>query len=146
MAPKVAPKAAAAAPKAKAKAKAGAIAHRPNGAAPARRGLLGITRKPNWLRGIERQVASGDIICSAGQVLGPHCRNHMVEWLLQQPPAEQGRVMQLLAVWRPSALRQILVGYSRRLQSSRSTINRSINHQVHESRPLVVSPSGVIMA
>ena len=139
MPPKVAPKA-----KAKAQAKA---APRPHNGRACTRGLLGRFAKPRWLARLDAQYRADTLTATTSQVVSVQVAAHVAEWLLRQSPAEQGRLLHLLAVYRNASLRRILREYSVRRGSSWSSVNRAVYApEAGHTRPLVVSSDGVLMA
>jgi len=150
MAPKVAPKAAAAA---KAKAKA-APKLRPRNGVAVQRGLVGKTLKPLWLRQFEVLYKHNLLDTSSTQTICLRKAKAIAEWLLTQSAAEQGRIMQMLAVFRNQTLRRILRAYHEQRQRSQWAVNQALcstnlapgtMNVAHFGRPMVVTPNGVIM-
>jgi hypothetical protein len=134
-------------PKAKAAAKAavapGGVMRRGNGRA-VHRNLWSVRSKPVFLRRIDRQYLAGSLVAKNSMIVSWAMAGRIAEWLMRRGAAAQGRYMHLLAIYRHRSLVRIIHCYGEQRLFALASIQRSVN-QHPATRPLVVSPEGVVM-
>ena len=96
--------------------------------------------KPILLRVLDYQCRRGDVRVRPGMQT-PTQSEHVVTWLMLQPPSEQARYMQMLLLFRYDVFRQMSRRYRARFLAARHSAARG----VRENRSLVITDSGIVL-